>query len=368
MPLADALGHTLAKPLSALTDLPSFDTCAMDGWAVSGPGPWRLAGRLLAGQAPADSLPDGHALQIATGAALPPGATAVLRREDGRSEGTVLHAIHGALGPGRDIRIRAQECQAGEDLLASGTPVSPAVLGLAAAAGYDELYVTRRPRVDVLVLGDELLDHGLPTAGRIRDALGPLLPPWLRAMGAEVVSVRRVGDDADSLQEAVTGGEADLVLTTGGTAGGPVDFVHPVLNRIGARVLVDGVAVRPGHPMLLAQLASGKHLVGLPGNPLAAVSGLLTLAAPLLHTLAGRTANVTATAVLAADVPGHATDTRLIPVALKNWTQAVPRDFNGPAMLRGLATADAMAVIPPGGATAGCRTTLLTAGWAKTIP
>ena len=78
------------------------------------------------------------------------------------------------------------------------------------------------------------------------------------------------------------------MITTGGTAAGPVDHVHPVLRKVGAELLVDGVAVRPGHPMLLARLASGRHLVGLPGNPLAAVSGLLTLAEPLLRALAGR--------------------------------------------------------------------------------
>ncbi|MGC5413117.1 molybdopterin-binding protein, partial [Streptomyces sp. DT225] len=84
---------------------------------------------------------------------------------------------------------------------------------------------------------------------------------------------------AEALWKALTGSEADLIITTGGTAAGPVDHVHRVLDRVGAELLVDGVAVRPGHPMLLARLSSdGPWLVGLPGNPLAAVSGLLTLA------------------------------------------------------------------------------------------
>ncbi len=141
------------------------------------------------------------------------------------------------------------------------------MLGLAAAAGYDDLTVLPRPRAEVLVLGDELLTGGAPRDGLIRDALGPMLPPWLRALGADVVAVRRLGDDAEALYRAITSSTADLIVTTGGTASGPVDHVHPTLRRAGAELLVDGVKVRPGHPMLLARLREDQHLVGLPGNP-----------------------------------------------------------------------------------------------------
>lgn len=104
-------------------------------------------------------------------------------------------------------------------MLPNGAVITPAVLGLAAAAGYDTLAAVPRPRVEVLVLGDELLTEGRPHDGLIRDALGPMLPPWLRALGAEVVAVRRLGDDAKALQRAVSSSLADLIVTTGGTAG-----------------------------------------------------------------------------------------------------------------------------------------------------
>ncbi|MCQ4083207.1 molybdopterin molybdotransferase MoeA [Streptomyces sp. RB6PN25] len=371
-PLAETTGTVLAEPLAALSDLPSFDTSAMDGWAVSGPGPWLLSGELLAGQRPgAAPLPDGHAIRIATGAALPPGATAVLRSEDGRTEergpAGWLHVADGCPKPepGQDVRPRGQECRSGDHLLASGTPVTPALIGLAAAAGYDELTVTPRPRVDVLVLGDELLDDGPPRDGRVRDALGPLLTPWLRALGAGPdTTVRRLHDDPDLLHQAVGSSTADLIITTGGTAAGPVDFVHLVVHRLGARLLVDGVAVRPGHPMLLALLPAGRPLVGLPGNPLAAVTGVLTLAAPLLRALGGRPDPVPYAVPLAEPVAGHPVDTRLIPVAFDDASGAArPLRFRGPAMLRGLAAADAMAVIPPGGAEAGAAVDILDVGW-----
>ncbi len=374
-PLGASLGRILAAPLTALTDLPSFDTSAMDGWAVSGPGPWRLdrpgdAG-ILAGHAPTAPLPDGHAIPIATGARIPSGATAVLRREHGevremRDGRPRLHAQRPA-PPGQDIRPRGQECRSGDQLLAAGALVTPAVLGLAAAAGYDELTTYPRPQVDVFVLGDELLRHGLPHEGRIRDALGPMLGPWLHALGAEAAAPRHLADDPDTLYEAIAGSRADLVLTTGGTAAGPVDHVHPTLRRLGSEVLVDGVEVRPGHPMLLARITRHRHLVGLPGNPLAAVSGLLTLAEPLLRTLSGRRAPVPYRIPLWSSVHGHPRDTRLVPVTCRDddryGLMAEPLHFHGPAMLRGIAAADALAVIPPGGGDRGTEVELLELPW-----
>ncbi|AXQ55999.1 molybdopterin molybdotransferase MoeA [Streptomyces koyangensis] len=403
LPPAEALGLVLARPLAALTDLPPFDTSAMDGWAVAGPGPWRVRpDGVLAGQS-GEALADGEAVPIATGARVPRDVTAVVRSEHGRLD------AHGGLHPtrevvhGQDIRPRAQECRTGDTLLPAGSAVTPAVLGLAAAAGYDTLAVHARPTVDLFVLGDELLTRGLPRDGLIRDALGPMLPHWLREAGAEIRTVERLGDRPDALAGAVAASEADLVVTTGGTASGPVDFVHPTLERLGADLLVDGVAVRPGHPMLLARTAPGQHLVGLPGNPLAAVCGLLTLVVPLLRGLAGaplRQGEVAGgtpgsgavpdvyetrrvqlstdpleaaappgpdaaapTAVLDTPVQGHPSDTRLVPVRV-DAGRARPLSFGGPAMLRGVATADALAVVVPGGAEAGHRVELLALPWA----
>ncbi|WP_326694432.1 molybdopterin molybdotransferase MoeA [Streptomyces sp. NBC_01766] len=367
-PLDRALGLVLGEPLVALTDLPSFDTSAMDGWAVAGPGPWRTdgggGGGILAGRSEPERLADGDAVRIATGARVPPDSTAVIRSEHARADEHTnqLHAQRDIL-PGQDIRPRGQECRSGDLLLPTGSLVTPAVLGLAAAAGYDELLVLPRPRVEVLVLGDELLVAGLPHDGLIRDALGPMIGPWLRTLGAEVLATRRLGDDADALQHAVTTSEADLVITTGGTASGPVDHVHPILDKAGAELLVDSVAVRPGHPMLLARLTGGRHLVGLPGNPLAAVSGLLTLAEPLLRTLSGRAAAEAYAVPVSEEVHGHPYDTRLVPVVHRADT-VVPLHFHGPAMLRGIAAADGLAVVPPGGARTGQMLQILDLPWA----
>ncbi|WP_327392534.1 molybdopterin molybdotransferase MoeA [Streptomyces sp. NBC_01186] len=399
LPLDRALGHTLAAPLRALTDLPSFDTSAMDGWAVSGPGPWELArepdgsespGILAGDRSQPPQLADGQAVRIATGARIPPGTSAVLRSEHAEPTGKGRLRTTSPPQPGTDVRPRGQECRTGDELLSPGALITPAALGLSSAAGYDELEVVRRPRAEVLVLGDELLHKGLPHDGLIRDALGPMVGPWLASLGAEVIVTRRLGDDAEALYEAIATTTADVVVTTGGTAAGPVDHLQPTLRRLEAGLLVQGVRVRPGHPMLLAALPdearlpdeagkagrvgtdnSGRkpgrtYLVGLPGNPLAALSGLMTLAAPLLRALAGRPEPAPAQATLGEEVHGHPRDTRLVPVVREGSgirARIRPLRFAGPAMLRGIASADALAVIPPHGAAPGTDVPVLELPW-----
>jgi molybdopterin molybdotransferase len=387
-PLAHAAGHALAAPLTALTDLPAFDTSAMDGWAVSGPGPWTVAPRgIVAGEVPA-SLAAGTARRIATGAPLPAGATAVLRLEDGRLDGDVLRSTV-ALPPGRDIRPRGQECAAGMTLIEAGATVTPALLALAAAAGHDELRVHRQPGVRLLVTGGELARSGIPRDGRVRDALTPLLIPWLEACGARLDGWRLLGDEAGLLEKEIRDCPADVIITTGATSVGPTDLLHSALHEAAARLIVDSVAVRPGHPMLLAELAPagypagpsgggrpggpgrgdhvpGEHLrggsrrwlVGLPGNPLAAIAGLATLAQPLLRRLGGHPRPATRTLVLDEAIEGHPRDVRLLP-ALAEDTRAVPLPFDGPAMLRGVAAADVLVVVPRGGVPAGGRAPVL---------
>lgn len=360
--LADAIGCVLAEQLLALHDLPPFRTAAMDGWTVAGPGPWRLlAGAHLAG-APGENLPPGTARVIATGAALPSTADAVLRLEDGL---VVDDMVSGQLRDGFDYLPRGGECTEGDLLIAAGVMLSPPAVGMAAACGYDRLSVFRRPLVATLVLGDELLERGLPGARRVRDSLGPQLPAWVRSMGGEPIPTRRVPDQLKATIDALrtAAAEADVVLTTGGTASGPVDHLHAALHALHADLCVDGVAARPGHPMLLALLPGGTPVVGLPGNPLSACVSALTLLAPVLERRAGRSLSSLRSAVLTSAVMANGEDCRLLPVFLAADGAVSPVSHVGSAMLRGLASADAVAVVPPSGADVGDRVDLLVLPW-----
>ncbi|MFI5959628.1 molybdopterin molybdotransferase MoeA [Cryptosporangium sp. NPDC051539] len=349
VPLAEADGAVLATPLVTLTALPAFDTSSVDGYAIAGPAPWRLVGQVLAGDASEITVTSGTAVEIATGAMVPVGTEHVIRSENAEVENGSW--VTAALPTKQEWRATGEEAAAGEVLLPPGVRVTPGVLALAAACGHDVLSVRRRPRVAVVVFGDELLDSGPPGAGRVRDALGPSLPGWIRRLGADVLGVTRAADTLEAHETAVRDAaqKADVVVTTGGTMHGPVDHLHPTLTTLGGSYVVDTVAVRPGFPMLTATLPGpgAGWLVGLPGNPQSAVIGVVTLAAPLLAGLAGAPLPPLSSVVLANDVPGRGEDTHL---ALARLTPdgAVTLRHAGSAMLRGVAGADGFVIVRPG--------------------
>ncbi|WP_347405270.1 molybdopterin molybdotransferase MoeA [Asanoa sp. WMMD1127] len=356
VPVDEADGLTLAQDLVTLTTLPAFPTSSVDGFAVRGPAPWTLVGKVLAGNSPAPLTDDGTGVEIATGGMLPPGADAVLRVEE--STRTADGRVTGRLRETVEWRRPGEEAELGEVLVPAGTPVDPGVLGLAASCGYDTLAVHPRPRAAVRIFGDELLTQGPPGDGRVRDALGPNVPALLRRYGCQVAPGAVVGPVEDTLdahiaaiRSALAG--ADLVCTTGGTMHGPVDHLHPALAALGAEYLVNTVAVRPGFPMLVARVTGddgrARFIAGLPGNPQSALVALASLVEPLLAGLRGRALPALASVTLAEPVPGRGDYTHLALVHVDAATgTARPLRHVGSAMLRGLARAHGFAAIAPG--------------------
>ncbi len=350
LPLDAADGATLAEPLVTLTDLPAFATSSVDGWAVRGPAPWRIVGRVLAGAAAPPLTEDGTCVEIATGAMVPPGAEHVVRVEESV---TGPDGVTGRPRPQSDWREPGEEAARGEQLLPAGTPVTPGVIGLAASCGYDALVVRPRPTAALLVFGDELLTSGQPGAGRVRDALGPQLPGWLRRAGADPAPVTApVEDTLDghiaAIRAALDSG-VQLICTTGGTMHGPVDHLHPALAAVGGRYIANTVAVRPGYPMLVARLPGGQFLAGLPGNPQSAVVAFVSLVLPLLAGLQGRPYPRHAAVTLGAPVAGRGAYTHLALVRQDPQDGlAYPLAHAASSMLRGLAQAVGFAVVAPG--------------------
>ena len=340
-----ALGSVLATDLRAVVPLPAFDTAAMDGFAVAGDGPWTVVGQVLAGDPPPADIADGQCLEVATGAPVPPTTRAVLPYEQAtRTDGVVA----GPAAPeGRHVRPRGQDCPQGERLVPAGRQVTPAVLGLAASVGCDVLDVVRPPEVTVLVTGDEVVAHGAPAAGQVRDAIGPTLPGVVAAAGGAVCELRRLADEQQGLDDALEQASGDVLVVSGGSAAGPADHLRTLLRKRAATVLVSAVACRPGHPQLLATLPDGRWVVGLPGNPYAALGAMVTLLVPLLTTLAGRPRPRPRFGRLSAVVSPHAHDTRLVAVReADDGYEHLGHDRSG--NLWGAALADALAVVPPG--------------------
>ena len=353
VPLADALGAVLAEALRARSDVPLADASAMDGFAVVGTGPWLVRGTVLAGGHRAGRIGPGEAVEVATGALVPAGTERVLPVEvvTVRSSAGARTVEPSGAEPARShVRPRGEECSAGQLLLPAGYRVRAGVLGLAASTGSDELLVRARPRVAALVTGDELVTAGVPLPGQVRDAVGPVLPGAVRSLGGDLTRVTRCGDAPGELGEAL--GEllqtdCDVVVTCGMAGAGPADRLRPWLREVGATLVVDGVEVRPGHPQVLATLPDGRPLVGLPGNPLAAVAALLGLLHPLLDGMTGVVAGEAERAVLRGWQPRGREVTSLVPVR-RSPGGVEPSGPAGPAQLRGLAAADAVAVVPAG--------------------
>ncbi|MDA0563777.1 molybdopterin molybdotransferase MoeA [Streptomonospora sp. S1-112] len=401
-----AVGAVLARDLTALVGVPPFDAAAMDGYAVAGPGPrWRVVGRVLAGGRAAEKtegvgraeraeaggegelpgggagglsaadsgshpvpglptsdpvpgpMPDpvlrpGEAVEIATGAPVPAGTDAVLPYEHATA---ARGEVAGEIALGRHVRRAGEDTAPGATVLPAGSAVTPAVVGLAASLGHDTLTV-RRPRIAALVTGDEIAATGRPGAGQVRDAIGPMLPALAASAGAELTGLRHIGDGFDTMVEALASaaGPVDVVVVCGASSKGPADHLRAALARIGATVVVDGVSCRPGHPQLLAHLGTpedpGTVVVGLPGNPNAALAAAVTLLAPLLRAMAGAPdpdAALPPTIRVKGAIRPHAHDTRLVAVRVMGG-QAEPVGHDRPGSLRGPALADAYAVIPPG--------------------
>jgi molybdopterin molybdotransferase len=356
IPLAAADRRTLAAAVAAFIDLPSFDSSAMDGWAVAGHPPWVIVGSVAAGDPSPPALTAGQAVRIATGAQVPHGATAILRTENGVIDADGL--VTGPASPA-DMRRRGEECRQGDVLAKEGIVLTPPLVGLLAAAGHDAAAVTCAPRIRLVLMGDELQEAGLPGPGRVRDALGPQLPAWLQRVGAEVVDIRRLNDVREDVEAALSDDGVDLIISTGGTAAGPHDHVHTAVEAVGGHFVVDGVAVRPGHPMAMADMGTDHApLVALPGNPQAAIIGLLTLAFPLIAAQLGRADVDDARVVLAESLNAPDGQTRMVGgvIAEDGFRRST---HAGSAMLRGLAASTGYAVVPPGGATPGDLVTWL---------
>ena len=357
--LDEAAGSLLAADLVTVQDDPPVDSARWAGVGVCGEGPWRVDD--LA------ALTPGWATTLAAGQPVPRHCDAVIRADQvlvrDHGDGPLAVALDLLTGlPDEQVRPDFGEgiarqgvvATAGHVLVSTDSPVTPAVLSVAAARGHEELMIVRPPVVGVLVLGGHLLDRGLPRPGRPRDALGPVVPSFVGGLGARGNPAVRGPDTADLLLREIEDAQVDVLITTGSTAPGPDNHLRTVLRDLGARWLVDGVSVTPGAQMLLARLPDGRFLIGLPGDPPAALAGLVTLASPLIRSLRGvADAARPRSAVLLDDVEpaDYADDTALVPVRLEvsaAGTMARPLPVTGAAGLVGWAQADAIAVAPPG--------------------
>jgi molybdopterin molybdotransferase len=295
LPLAACLGRVSAEACSAAEAVPGFRASIMDGYAIADAASpaagarWRLVGRSAPGAPYGAGLAAAEAVRILTGAPLPPGGERVLPQELVRAEGEALLLV-GEAGANRWIRAADEEAAPGQQLLAAGVRLGPADLGRLAGCGVAALAVRPRPRIGLLISGDELVPAGEARGpGAIWESNGTLLAALLARLGYGVAERRVVADQpaalALALEQLAAG--CDVVVSTGGVSAGDADWIRPLLAERGA---VDfwKLFLKPGRPFAFGQLG-GRPFFGLPGNPVAAAITALQLLWPALQALEGAT-------------------------------------------------------------------------------
>jgi molybdopterin molybdotransferase len=369
--LGVALGRVLAEDVESPIDVPPFDSSAMDGYAViAGPAAeLELTGESRAGHPATGPVEPGAAIRISTGAVMPDGATAVVPVEwsepvgetgvcgaggDARRDPGPPRVRVSASAPGDNVRRAGEDVRAGRAVLAAGTLLGPAELGVAASVGRGELRCSRRPRVAVLVTGDELSDPGRPLApGGIYSSNGWALAAQAEQAGAHLVARETVPDTAEETRSALARAleAADVVTVSGGVSVGPHDHVKPALAELDVEERFWGVRLRPGKPTWFG--SRDRVLVfGLPGNPVSAMVGFHLFVRPALAALQGADPSAPrAQATLDEPIARHRTREQAVRVRLETsddgW-RARPTGPQGSHMLTSMLGAAALARIAPG--------------------
>jgi molybdopterin molybdotransferase len=288
--LDSAAGRVTAEEAQSRVDLPPFDSSAMDGFAVRAaetPARLPVVDRIAAGRPAARELRSGEAMGIATGAAVPAGADAVVPIEDVVERDNEIEVAE-PVPLGASIRPAGGDLRAGDVVVPSGVGLGAAQLGALAAAGVPEIASARRPRAVVLATGSELRRPGERLEpGQIYEANGVILATQLESAGAEVVRLGTVVDDETAHREALaTGLDADVLVTSAGVSVGPHDLVRSIGAELGVEEVFWGVAVKPGKPVWFG--VRGRTLVfGLPGNPVSALVSFELFVRPAIRALQG---------------------------------------------------------------------------------
>jgi molybdopterin molybdotransferase len=297
VPLARALGRTLARDVKAAEDIPPFTKATMDGYAVQAAdtvqtGPAAVLLEVLedlpAGRTTRTAIRTGQAIRIMTGAPVPAGADAVVMVEDTARSGRWVE-VRRQVRPGDNLGLAGEDLKKGEPALERGALIGPAEIAMLAAAGAARVAVTRRPTVAVIATGDEIVEPGRPKRrGQIRNANGPALTALAAAAGADPTYLGIARDQNASLAARLAKARrADVLVLTGGVSVGDYDLVKAGLEAAGVRPVFWQVRIKPGKPVFFG--VRGRQLIfGLPGNPTSAMVTFHLFVRPALDRLLGR--------------------------------------------------------------------------------
>ena len=290
VPLAQALGRVLAKPLNAKRDQPPFNASAMDGYAVrteDNATELTVIGTSAAGHAFKGILKARQAIRIFTGAPVPASADAVVIQENTTTNGKIVSILQSAR-VGQNIRPRGLDFRKGETLLPAAICLNARDIGLAAAMNCNVVSVWKKPVVAVIATGDELVLPGKkPRADQIVSSNSNALIALAESFGAKVINGGIVRDDLKATERAILKmARADIIVTTGGASVGDHDFIQEALKNTGVKIDFWKIALRPGKPFMYGRKGK-QQVLGLPGNPVSALVCARLFLKPLLDCLQG---------------------------------------------------------------------------------
>ncbi len=303
IPLPVAAGRVIAHDIVSPVNVPGFARAMMDGFALVAddtqgatnynPLPLKILGTSLPSVAFPGTLAPGGAVRIMTGAPLPNGADAVLPIEKAHIDGQRVLVLD-AVSPGKHVGQPGEDVRAGHVVARAGLVLRPQDIGMLSSLGFGHAPVVRRPRVRILITGNELLPMGTPPCGfRITDANGPMLAALVSRDGGEPVIGPIVSDDRDAILAALRQPTADsrqpiadVVLVSGGSSVGQEDHVPTLLAEHG-ELAVHGIAMRPSSPTGMGRL-DGRLVFLLPGNPVSCLCAYDFFAGRAIRALGGR--------------------------------------------------------------------------------
>jgi len=329
--LLDALGMVLAEPVRGDRDQPPFPRSTRDGFAcragdlASGQA-LNITGLIRAGEAALRPVKAGEAVEIMTGAPVPPGADCVVMVEHvQRHHDTIRLAQNRNIMAGENIVPTGAEARAGEVIVPRGSRISTAQVAVAAACGVAQLSVFARPRVAIVATGDELVEvEQKPLLHQIRNSNSYSIAAQVLAAGAQPVRLAIARDEREQLEASIrTALQSDLVLLSGGVSMGKYDLVEEVLLALGAEFFFTGALIQPGKPVVFGRLPVEDRPVyffGLPGNPVSTMVTFSLFVEPLLGALCGEPGRGPrfAQARLAHDVQVKTGLTRFLPAILRS--------------------------------------------------
>ncbi len=296
--LLKSTARVSAEDVYSISDVPPFDRATMDGFAVKAedtfeadedmPVKLKVIGRIAAGDKPGFEIERGEAVEIATGAAMPKGANAVVMVEYTRAENNYVE-IFKAVSPGENVMAAGSDVMAGELIVRRGDKITHRDIGVMAACGINKVKVFKKPRVAVISTGNELVEIGKRLDfGKIYDVNSYAICSAIEENGGKAILLGIARDERSEIEELIRKGLeiADIVLTSGGTSAGVGDMIYEILNNWKPGVIVHGVAIKPGKPTVIA-VCNNKPVFGLPGYPTSALTIFEVFVAPIIRWLAG---------------------------------------------------------------------------------